>query len=384
MSAAARPLPAEPMSPLGQLLRQRIGAEGAISVYDFVDVCLYDARHGYYRVREPLGRDGDFITSPEISQIFGELIGLWAVETWRAMGAPAQVSLIELGPGRGTLMADALRASRVAPDFQKACSLHLIETSAPLRDQQWRNLEPFGLKIRWYDALEQVGPGPAIVIANEFFDALPVQQFVRLADGWHERCVVLDADDAFAFGVAPAATAPPAGAPTDAEDGEIFELRPGGDEVIAQLARRGADHPMSALVIDYGHLASACGDTLQAVRHHGRADPLGAPGETDLTAHVDFAALARSACAAGLQVWQPLEQRAFLLSLGLAQRCAQLEAAAGDAGKLDVRAGAHRLVDPDQMGTLFKVMAIGSANLPAPPAFEHAWDGGAHGGLAAR
>jgi SAM-dependent MidA family methyltransferase len=384
MSAAARQLPAEPMPPLGQVLKQRISAEGAISVQDFMHVCLYDAHHGYYRVREPLGRDGDFITSPEISQIFGELIGLWAVETWRAMGAPAQVSLIELGPGRGTLMADTLRASKVAPDFQKACSLHLVETSAPLRAQQKSALESFGLEIRWHDALEQVDPGPAIVIANEFFDALPVQQFVRMDDGWHERCVVLGADDAFAFGIPPATTAPPAGAPTDAKDGDVFELRLDADKVIAQLARRGADHAVSALLIDYGHLASACGDTLQAVRHHERADPLGAPGETDLTAHVDFAALARSACAAGLQVWQPLEQRAFLLSLGLAQRCAQLEAAAGEAGELDIRTAAQRLVDPDQMGTLFKVMAIGSANLPAPPAFEHAWDGDARGGLAAR
>lgn len=376
MSATARPLQNGPTTALGEALMRRIGAAGPIGVGDFMDACLNDAQHGYYRVREPLGRDGDFITSPEVSQIFGELIGLWAIETWRAMGGPDEISLIELGPGRGTLMADALRASSLAPDFQKACSLHLVETSAPLRARQESALGSMARKISWYDTLEQIAPGPSIVIANEFFDALPIQQFVATSDGWRERCVVLGGSNAFSFGLGQTPQPLPAGAPADALEGDIFELRPAAGDVIAQLARRGAVQPMAALVIDYGHLASACGDTLQAVRHHRAADPLSAPGETDLTAHVDFAALAGLASASGLRVWGPLDQRAFLLSLGLAQRCEHLAASACGQAAADVRAGAKRLVDPDQMGTLFKVIAITSPQALAPPALEQAWDGG--------
>ena len=376
MSASARardgaPSPTPPDS-LGEALARRIGAAGAIGVGDFMDACLNDAEHGYYRVREPLGREGDFITAPEVSQIFGELIGLWAVETWRAMGAPDAFSLIELGPGRGTLMADALRASRIVPGFHRACSLHLVETSAPLRAAQESSLGDLGLDVSWHDGLEDVPPGPAIVIANEFVDALPIRQVVRVADGWRERCVVLTEAGAFAFGVHPSPAQTPAGAPADAAEGDIFEVRPGAQHAIDALAQLGAVHPMAALIIDYGHLASACGDTLQAVRRHRRADPLEGPGETDLTAHVDFAALARSAAQAGLTVWGPLDQGAFLLSLGLAQRCERLAAAGGEASER-VLGGAKRLVEAGQMGTLFKIIALATPSLPAPPAFERAW-----------
>ncbi len=379
MTARARPRsgPRETAASLAGALRRRIEETGPIALVDYMEACLHDPGHGYYRVAEPLGSEGDFVTAPEVSQIFGELIGLWAAETWRAMGAPETFRLVELGPGRGTLMADALRASRLVPEFAAALTLHLVETSVPLRKAQEERLEGPGVRPCWHERLEDVPEGPAIVIANEFFDALAVRQFERRGTGWRERCVGIGEDGAFSFCLAPRPvrdkeilSALPRGG---VRDGDIFETRPACRPLAGELARRAARFPLACLVIDYGHLESACGDTLQAVRAHSNADPLEAPGAADLTAHVDFEALARGAAAAGLRVWGPLRQAAFLLSLGLAERCeALVKAASPDQARL-VESGARRLVDPAQMGALFKVIALTSQQSPAPPAFEAEW-----------
>ena len=357
-----------------ELLKRRIAESGPITIAAFMEACLADPDFGYYRTRDPFGRDGDFTTAPEISQIFGELIGLWCVEVWRGMGAPPCVRLIELGPGRGTLMADALRAARLVPAFLDAVELHLVETSPVLRVRQAETLRTVGPDPRWHATLDAVPAGPAIVIANEFLDALPVRQFVHRADRWHERCVGLDRSGALAYCLSEGALDDPGiiPAPLRARTPEdaLVEVRPAAGEVLEALARRGARHALAALIVDYGHVAQGPGETLQGVRGHRYADPLCDIGAVDLTAHVDFAALADAARDAGLEVWGPTTQGAFLLQLGLAERCARLAASVPPDTARTVEAAAARLVETGQMGDLFKVVALTSATLPAPPPFR--------------
>lgn len=357
-----------------ELLKRRIAETGPITIAEFMETCLADPEFGYYQGRDPLGRDGDFVTAPEISQIFGELIGLWCVEVWRGMGQPADLRLIELGPGRGTLMADALRAARLVPAFLDAAELHLVETSPVLKRRQAETLKDVLPAPHWHDALSDVPAGPAILVANEFLDALPVRQFVHRADRWHERCIGMDRTGALTFCTGTGALQdtglipPPlrAGAPEDT----IVEVRPAATALLEELGRRGAQHGLAALIIDYGHTKHALGETLQAVRRHRYADPLADIGTADLTAHVDFATLADVARSVGLRVWGPTTQSEFLLRLGLAQRCEQLVAGADTAKARTVSAAATRLVEHGQMGDLFKVVALTSAELPPPPPFE--------------
>ena len=361
---------------LTEKLRQRIARMGPLSVADFMDAALLDEEFGYYRTADPLGAQGDFITAPEVSQVFGELIGLWCVEVWRSMGAPSPFNLVELGPGRGTLMADALRAARLVPSFVEAAKVQLVEVSPGLRKQQKTALQDCGAPIQWRNSLERVPRGPALIIANEFLDALPVRQFVRKGKGWHERCVIANAKGALGFGVAKRQAAEGQAISgifgPSVKPGEIVETRPAADELIAGLAQRAKRDPVAALIIDYGHTASAPGDTLQAVRRHDHVSPLEAPGSTDLTAHVDFAQLAAAAEAQGLSVWGPVTQRMFLLTLGLAERCqALLDGANPQEAELIV-SGAGRMVNSDQMGDLFKVLALATPSLPAPPALAAA------------
>ena len=365
---------AEETTPLADKLRRRIVREGPISVAAYMESCLADPEYGYYRTRDPLGARGDFTTAPEISQIFGELVGLWCAEVWRGMGTPDPFRLIELGPGRGTLMADALRAARVVPEFGAAARLQLVETSPVLRAQQKERLGAFA--PAWHDAIERVPAGPAIVIANEFLDALPVRQFVRHDDDWRERCIDCGADGDFTYceratddahsGLIPEAISQVAG------EGDIVEVRPAADTIIDCLAERARNAPLAALFIDYGHAESAPGDTFQAVAAHGFADPLESPGHHDLTAHVDFAALARGATRAGLDTYGPMEQGRFLLELGLAQRREVLVKGATPEQARAIESGANRLIDPAQMGSLFKTMALCNGQAPEPPPFAGA------------
>jgi SAM-dependent MidA family methyltransferase len=336
-------------------------------------LCLTDRAHGYYTTRDPLGERGDFITSPEISQMFGELIGLWMAAVWKRMGEPPNLRVIELGPGRGTMMNDALRAAKVMPAFRDALVLHLVEISPVLQAQQEKTFAQLPVPMFWHATLRDVPPGPAIIVANEFFDALPVSQAVKTERGWHERLIAIDAIGNLAFTSAPAPLAhferllPQRlrDAPVDS----IFEWRT--DTVAMELGRRLASGGGAALVIDYGHAASAAGETLQAVGRHAYIDPLTAPGSIDLTAHVDFAALARAAEAMGAVSFGPLEQADFLRRLGIETRAAALKAKATPAAAADIDTALARLTGHGRtgMGTLFKAAAYAHANLGTPPGF---------------
>ena len=346
------------MTPLARKLAARIAAEGPITLHDYMEACLYDPEHGYYKKREALGRAGDFITAPEISQVFGELIGLWAGETWRIMGQPAAVRLIELGPGRGTLMADALRALRVLPAFLQSATVHLVETSAPMRAAQEAALGGAPCPVSWHERIEDVPDGPAIVIANEFFDCLPVRQHVfdEPAQFWRERLVAFE-DGSFKFALSAAGTEVAAFRPDlpAVEDGAIVETRPGAGSVLRVRARSG---PLAALIIDYGYVQPAYGDTVQAVSRHRFAGLFDAPGEADLTAHVDFSGLAQAAKERGLTSSGPMPMGEWLLRLGLEARVNQLMRRASSEKAEEIRSRVSRLVDPAQMGALFKVLVI--------------------------
>jgi NADH dehydrogenase [ubiquinone] 1 alpha subcomplex assembly factor 7 len=358
------------VTPLARGLVERIRRDGPLPVGDYMALCLGDPEHGYYRRADAIGRGGDFVTAPEISQMFGELIGLWAATVWSAMGRPAPLRLVELGPGRGTLMADALRAmAGAAPDFRAAIELHLIEISVPLRARQEATLG--SARPSWHDSLDTVPAGPAIVIANEFFDALPVAQYVRAEDGWHLRCVGLDADGRLAFVPGPHVAAPPLEpAHAEAPVGAIVEVSPARRALVVALARRIGAQGGAALIIDYGAPASGTGDTLQAVRRHKVVAPLELPGESDLTAHVDFAGLARAAREAGVVAHGPVPQGVFLNRLGIAARAAVLLRAATPKQRADIATACERLIGAAQMGTLFQVLAITAREAPIPPGFD--------------
>ena len=299
---------ADDIIPLEAEIRRRIELAGPMPVAQYMALCLTHPEHGYYTTRDPLGAAGDFTTAPEISQMFGELVGLWAAAAWRAMGSPDNVRLVELGPGRGTMMLDALRAAKVMPEFRAAIVLHMIEVSPALERLQRQALGAGGVPVSWHRALEEVPDGPMIILANEFFDALPVHQAVMCADGWHERVVKIDEDGNFHFSI-DRDPIPlfdeflPSGLRA-AKIGEIFEWR--ADRTALELGRRVVRSGGAALIIDYGHVESAIGDTLQAVGGHDYADPLKAPGLVDLTAHVDFQALAQAAEGMGARVHGPL------------------------------------------------------------------------------
>ena len=361
-------------SPLAKLLARRIAAAGPISVAEYMAVALGHPRYGYYTSRDPLGGEGDFITAPEISQMFGELIGLCCAGTWLAIGRPDPVNLVELGPGRGTLLADGLRAAtRSMPDFAAALRLHLVETSPVLRERQRQALAPIRPRLRpvWHQSLSTVPRNPLLVIANEFFDALPVHQYVRTGDGWRERMVELDPDGGrlrFGSGPAVASDLPPA--LVAGGDGDLAEICPDASAIAEAIGERVARDGGAALIIDYGHPRTATGDTLQAVRRHAFDDVLDRPGEADLTHHVDFEALARAAAAAGARPFGPIPQGVFLGRLGIDHRATTLLASATPEQVSDIRAALRRLVHPREMGELFKVVAIAHPDLPPPPGFD--------------
>ena len=338
-------------------------------------IALGHPEHGYYRKVDPLGVAGDFITAPEISQIFGEIFGLWAAVLWQQAGAPAAFRLIELGPGRGTLMADALRAANGVAGFSDSIAVHLVETSPVLRQKQRAALPDTA--IEWHDSLADVPPGPAIVIANEFFDALPTDQYVLTAEGWRERRVDIDAEGgALVFVVSEAppdpGVIPPALAGTPL--GSIFEHSPNREAAARTLGHRLVADGGAALIVDYGHALSGAGDTLQAVHNHHPHDVLRDTGQADLTTHVDFAALSDAARAVGAQSWGPVPQGAFLAALGAEQRTEALAASATPGQAAALRTGLKRLIAADGMGTLFKIMALTGPGTPPPAGFEFKGD----------
>jgi NADH dehydrogenase [ubiquinone] 1 alpha subcomplex assembly factor 7 len=351
-------------------LRERIAAEiaatGPISVADYMTRCLHDPAFGYYATRPAIGEDGDFITAPMVSQMFGELIGLWAVETWRRLGAPRRLILVEVGPGDGTLMCDALRAAGLAPDFLAAAELWLVETSDPLVQRQKAALAHAPLPPRWIASLSDLpDDAPLIVIANEVLDCLPVQQLVRTPEGWAERRVGLDAQGGLAFGLGPVAGGPD----LTAAPGAVIEVSPAQAAFGAELARRVAGQGGAALLIDYGRAEPGFGDTLQALRRHKKVDPLACPGEADLTVHADFLAVLAAASDAGAAS-AIASQGAFLRALGVEARAAALAHARPDQAPRLARQ-LERLIGDDQMGLLFKAACIHAPAL-VPPGFEAA------------
>ncbi len=352
------------MTPLAELLARRIATTGPITVADYMAECLMHPAHGYYATRDPLGVAGDFTTAPEISQMFGECIGLCLVQSWLGQGAPPRFVLAELGPGRGTLMADILRAGRVAPGFSGGAQVHLVETSPALRAKQAAALP--GREVAWHAGVATLPDGPLFVVANEFFDALPIRQFVRDPAGWRERLVGLR-DGRLAFGLsAPAGFGALGHRLDDTAPGEVVEICPPAGPIAAEIGRRIDAFGGAAIIVDYGGWRSR-GDTLQAVRRHAAADPLAAPGEADLTAHVDFEALARAARPAAATAMVP--QGVLLERLGIAARAQVLGAGLAGAA-LDSHVAAHRrLTHPDEMGRVFQAIAFHKRGMPAPPGF---------------
>ncbi|WP_181706728.1 class I SAM-dependent methyltransferase [Chthonobacter rhizosphaerae] len=358
------------MGVLADRIRTLIEVGGPISVADFMALALGDPEHGYYASREPFGAAGDFVTAPEISQMFGELIGAWAMAVHAAIGAPDPVRLVELGPGRGTLMADLLRAARVRPAFRAAIDLHLVETSPRLRAVQAETLAASGVTPTWHDRIDTLPPGPAIVIANEFFDALPVRQLVRTPEGWRERVIGLAPDGSLLFGAGAAGIDPDLVPPHAAlaPVGTVVEVAGPSAAIMAGLAHRIVRDGGALLAIDYGSDRSGTGDTLQAVSAHRFADALERPGEVDVTVQVDFQALAAAARSEGAAVHGPVGQGDFLLALGLLERAGQLGADKDDTARAALVAAVNRLASPDQMGTLFKAIAVTRPGV-APPGF---------------
>src|SRR5581483_10044158 len=359
--------------PLEAEIRRRISIAGAMPIAQYMSICLAHPEHGYYMTRDPFGAAGDFITAPEISQMFGELIGLWAAAVWRQMGSPENIRLIELGPGRGTMMHDAMRAAKVMPDFRAAIVLHLVEISPALQRLQQQTLHDVGLPVHWHENLQQVPEGPAIMLANEFFDALPVHQAVKEADGWHERVVMIDKHGNFALGILPAPmphlerVLPPQ--VREAPQGSIFAWR--SDSTVLEIARRVRRSGGAALVIDYGHLRSEVGDTVQAVGEHAYVNPLIAPGLVDLTAHVDFQSLGQAAESMGARVHGPIYQGEFLRRLGIERRAAALRANAPREKAGEIEGALQRLTGSGarKMGVLFKALAIADPKLSVLPGF---------------
>ncbi|TNF63786.1 MAG: class I SAM-dependent methyltransferase [Rhodobacteraceae bacterium] len=347
------------------ILSRRIAAQGPISVADYMAECLLHPEFGFYTTQPALGAEGAFVTAPEISQMFGELIGLCLAQAWLDQGAPAPFTLAEAGPGRGTLMADALRAARAVPGFLDAARLVLIEASPRMRGLQAQTLAAHD--PAWIDGVYALPDAPLFLVANEFFDALPIRQFLRDGALWRERQVGL-AEGRLTFGLGPAQPQPALKARLeDTRDGDLVEYCPAAAPILQAVAARIADHGGAALVIDYGDWRSL-GDTLQAVAGHARADPLAQPGRADLTAHVDFEALARAAAPCAHTRLTP--QGVFLERLGITARARGLARNLAGAA-LDAHVAAHRrLTHPEEMGTLFKVMGVHPRTAPPPPGLE--------------
>ncbi len=355
------------MNRLGEKIAALIGAAGPISVADYMAICLFDPEHGYYTTREPFGAAGDFVTAPEVSQMFGELVAVWLVEAWSAVGAPLPLTLAEIGPGRGTLMKDMVRTlHRIAPRLAAGADFALVEASPRLSAVQRDTLRDSGPDFGWHATPDTLPDQPLLIVGNEIFDALPFRQFVRHDGKWLERAIGVDGY--FRFGIGPAylaADALPAAA-GNAPDGSIFEIAPAREALMSALAQRIAARGGAGLFFDYGHLEPGLGDTFQAVRKHRMEGVFENPGEADLTSHVDFSALAAVATSHGLAA-QRATQAEFLLGMGLLERAGRLGQAGDPAVHEKITADVERLAGPDQMGELFKVLALLPPGAEAPP-----------------
>jgi len=343
-------------------IKRQISLEGPIGIGEYMSICLSDPHAGYYTTRAPFGSDGDFVTAPEISQMFGELIGIWCVSMWRNMGEPAHFNLVEMGPGRGTLMADLLRAASIAPGFHKAAKINLIEISQPLRNQQANGLAKFDVQVSWLNDVQQVDALPTIYVGNEFLDALPFRQYVKTKFHWIERVVGL-ANDALCYSTGPGIFDKKE-LPKNHDsqpDGTIFEVSRAREAVVQFIAEHMAENKGAALLIDYGHLEHGFGDTFQAIAKHQFVDPLNDPGNADLTSHVDFSAFEKY-FNEGVNC-KLTNQTEFLLKLGLLERAGSLGQGKTAEEQQSIEQAVERLAGGDQMGDLFKVLLAGSQGI---------------------
>jgi SAM-dependent MidA family methyltransferase len=356
-------------TPLARRIADRIRRDGPIGIDTYFDLCLADPDYGYYRTRQPFGAAGDFITAPEVTQFFGEMIAVFLINAWHLHGRPGNVRIVEMGPGRGTLIKDALRViAMVAPDLAQAGHVHLVETSERLRAVQAETLSRYDGPIAWHDTFEEVPEGFVLLVANELFDALPIRQFIRTEDGDRERLVGLDAQGALTFTMADEPVSPGLDVEGVHPVGTIIEIAPAREALAAELAHRLARDGGVALIIDYGHLAGV-GDTLQAMRAHRFDPPLAHPGEADLTSHVDFAALAEAARGAGAHVAGLAHQGDFLIGLGLLERAGRFGADKDSETRTEIRDAVERIAGSGagKMGDLFKVLALAGTPAKLPP-----------------
>lgn len=357
------------MTRLKTRIAELIDAVGPVPVSEYMALCLFDPEDGYYTTREPFGAAGDFVTAPEISQMFGELVAIWLYEAWLATGRPLPVTIAEIGPGRGTLMKDALRTfSRLDPALTAGASFAMIETSQRLTEIQRQTLAGTSATFGWHETIETLPRTPLLIVGNELFDAVPIRQFIRAGAGWRERMIGLDNAGGLGF-FAGAGSVDPTLLPDDAEkapQGAIAEIAPARNALMEAISERIAKLGGAGLFLDYGHLQPGIGDTLQALRKHDHEDVLANPGEADLTAHVDFAALAAIVRAHGLDA-HLTTQGAFLVGMGLLERAGQLGAKANEAAREKIAGEVERLAGPQAMGELFKVLAILPAGIAVPP-----------------
>jgi len=357
------------MNALARRIARMIELDGPISVGTYMMLALHDREMGFYATRKSIGAQGAFITAPEISQVFGELIGLWCAASWRDQGNPARPLLVDLGPGRGTLMADLLRALRSVPDFLDSTDVVLVEASAKLQSVQRERLADAPVSVRWVQQWDDVPANrPLFVIANEFFDALPIRQFVMTERGWCER-MVTSQRDALIFALSPQPVAFPFHRNRgDAALGSVYEICPAANSLAEEIGLGIAANGGAALIIDYGYEQQGSSETLQAVRRHAYDDVLTAPGEADVSAHVDFVALAEGARRGGARVFGPVSQANFLRTLGIEARGKQL-VRANPGQTAEIEAGITRLLGAEAMGSLFKVMCVVPPDAPTPPGF---------------
>lgn len=352
------------MTKLAEKIKRGISVSGPISLAEYMHICMADPQHGYYKNQTVIGSKGDFITAPEIHQMFGELIGIWCIDIWQKLGEPKKFCLAELGPGKGTLMRDLLRAAKIAPNFLQAANIVLVETSELMRTAQKDCLANDLAKITWVSEVTDLPQLPTIVVANEFLDVLPIHQYVKSGKTWSERGVSIDKEgnlqDVLLAGNLQEMSLPKEA--TNEPDGSVFETSPAREAIIEILCNKFSEHTGAALFIDYGHTISGFGDTFQAMRHHGFANPLAEPGLADLTSHVDFERLAK--CASAMNIEPRISTQAdFLLAMGLIERAGNLGKNRDEQSQNHIRDAVERLASDSQMGSLFKVLSLTSEDI---------------------
>ena len=358
--------------PLRQKILREIAASGPMPISQYMHVCNSHPQHGYYATGQPLGKTGDFVTAPEISQMFGELIAIWAIGAWQAIGAPNPVQIVEFGPGRATLMRDFIRTIAQTSNFFQAININLIETSATLKKVQKQTLAESPLRndaIKWHETIDGLDPKATIFIANEFLDALPFRQFVKAKNRWLEVCVGIDANSQLAF--VPGTTTIdedilPLGHESEAE-GAVFEYAPARESIISAITDHLAQNDGAALIIDYGHKNSGFGDTFQAMQAHKFVSTLENPGKSDLTSHVDFQAICDAATKPSIHIAGIMKQGEFLLKLGLLERASVLGQGKSPDIQKQIQNDVERLAAPGQMGDLFKVLCLTKHKIELPP-----------------